>query len=85
MSVTVLMTVLGHQQTDGQQHVRCAKHASYIITEGTDNDANVAVCIQTSAILSQPQAPLLVFLQLNTATSNTLTKVMLSIFPADTT
>ena len=36
----------------------------------TDNDANVTVCIQTPAILSQPQAPLIVLLQLNTAMSN---------------
>jgi len=31
MSVTVLMTILG-EKTDGRQHVRCATHASYIIT-----------------------------------------------------
>ena len=72
MSVTVLMAILG-EQTDGQQRVRCATHASYIITEGTDNDANVTVriLVQAPAILSQPQAPFLVLLQPKPATSNT--------------
>jgi len=45
------MTILC-RQTDGQQHVRRATHASYIITEGTDNDANVTVRIHAPAILS---------------------------------